>query len=352
MDELVEAVAPAPDRGHYQEVTDEADKLVIVLGSEVNAEREQDWAENSGYLPDDRELARYLARTARLGEAADDLAEIAQRVRTFRGDGRIFPWLRSALAVDSEPGPVHATIARLPELFERAGRGRHHPLIVTPKYDLALEHALRAQGEPYDVAVYVAREAERGGHPTGEPCFVHIPHDAEYLNPKDVPAGWSFGPIPITVGNAYSSFPIITGPNGGELLRTIVVRINGSVDDERAGFPWTKNFVITEDQYIDYLSNGSASETIPAQILAQLRDSCFLFLGYEISDWRLRVFLKRLCGSSEVLGSGAQHWAVERDPDELDSRLWSRLRVNLFRSSVTEYLAGLERFLEGIKPAA
>ena len=212
MDELIEAVAPRPDRGRYQEVADEADKLVIVLGSEVNVERDESWHENCGYLPDDRELARYLAEHARQQAETEDLAEIAQRVRTFRGDGRIFPWLRSALAVDAEPSPVHTTIARLPELFERTRRGRHYPLIVTPKYDLAPEHALKAQDEPYDVAVYVTRDAEHEGHATGEPCFVHLPHDAEYLNPRDGSAGWSFGPIPITVGNEYGSFPIVNEP--------------------------------------------------------------------------------------------------------------------------------------------
>ena len=42
-------------------------------------------------------------------------------------------------------------------------------MIVTPKFDVALEQAFREEGEPFDVAVYMAPGTEYAGR------FVHLP---------------------------------------------------------------------------------------------------------------------------------------------------------------------------------
>jgi hypothetical protein len=347
MDKLTQPrIAPAPDEDHYQEVIDEAERLVVFLGSGVNADdHDGTWQEDSGFLPDDEELARYLAQHIDWTHEPADLAEAAQRVHAFK-DTKMFAWLRRVLAVDHAPGPVHTFLAQLPELLEEAGRQKHYPLIVTPVYDLALERALRAQNpsQPFDVAVYVRRDAQPRGSMGEEPSFVHLPWDAEYLDPKDIDVdNWKDGfSIPINAGNnEYNSFPIVNGPNGGELKRIVILRVNGAVDDSDAGFPWEKNYVITEDHYIDYLSDSAA---VPKQIQAQLKESCCLFLGYNIADWRLRVFLKRIWENSETLGS-AQHWAIERDPDKLELRLWAR-RAQLYQSRLSDYVNGLREFLD------
>jgi hypothetical protein len=128
-------------------------------------------------------------------------------------------------------------------------------------------------------------------------------------------------------------------------MRTVIVRINGAIDDIEAGYRWKSNLVITEDHYIDYLNGRPAEEVVPAQILAKLRQASCLFLGYSIADWRLRVFLHWIW-RGESLG-GATHWAVERDPDLLERQFWQRSGVHLYNSSLTDYVTGLDRFLGG-----
>ena len=76
----------------------------------------------------------------------------------------------------------------------------------------------------------------------------------------------------------------------------------------------------------------------------KLRKSNYLFLGYTIADWRLRVFLS---GSGKVLVLGAKYWAVEREPDALERRpLAADKRPALYRSSLTDYLQGLYNYLD------
>ncbi len=311
-------VASLPDEDHYRMIARHAGNLVVFLGADANADdRDGPWSEGSGKLPDDRDLARYLSAHAGLKDAPLHLAEAAQYAGAVHGEMTLFHWVRQALSVDSEPGPVHRCLAGLP-----ARLGNRYQMIVTPKYDSALEKAFIEADERFDVAVYMAPGTAEQGK------FVHLP--------------WEALPQTISMPNHYDDFPIIAGEH--RLERPIIVRINGGVDDPSAGFRWADNYVITEDHYIDYLSGCSASEVIPSQLLAKLTRANYLFLGYTIADWRLRVFLQRIW-SGPKLGR-AKYWAVEREPDALTRDLWQQAGVSLYQSSLTDYLDGLYDFLD------
>jgi SIR2-like domain len=133
------------------------------------------------------------------------------------------------------------------------------------------------------------------------------------------------------------------------LQRTVIVRINGTVNDPEAGFPWQDNYVITEDHYIDYFSGRAPEEVVPGQVLAKLKRANYLFLGYTIADWRLRVFLQRVWKGSRL--GRAKYWAVEYDPDVLERDLWQQAGVSLYQIRLTDYLNGLYDYL-GDHPAA
>jgi SIR2-like domain/TIR domain len=315
-------IQPA-DHEHYQALVDEADNLVIFLGAGANADdHEGPYLPGEPMLPDDSDLAAYLAAKARLKSGQRELAEVAQYARMVRGEPRMLSWVKEILAVDSEPGPVHNYLAQLPARLEGLGLEKRYQMIVTPKFDVALEKALIKAKEPFDVAVYMAPGTQYAGR------FVHIPWRSVEAHPVVAP-------------NEYDMFPIVG--DDFELTRTVIVRINGAVDDRAAGYRWKKNYVITEDHYIDYLGGRPAEEVVPGQILAKLRQASCLFLGYTIADWRLRVFLHWIWPGES--SNSATHWAVERNPDMLERQFWQRSGVPLFRSRLTEYVEGFDRFL-------
>jgi len=299
-----------------------ADNLVVFLGADANADdRDEPWREGSGTLPDDSDLARYLASQVELDNAPRHLAEVAQYAGTVEGEPKLFQLVNQVLRVDADPGPVHRDLARLP-----ARLGHRYQMIVTPKYDVALEKALRQANEAFDVAVYMAPGTGQAGR------FVHVP--------------WGQSPLPpIEKPNEYSELPIAAGDH--KLRRTVIVRINGAVSDQLAGFRWEDNYVITEDHYIDYLNGRSAEEVVPAQILAKLKNSSYLFLGYTIGDWRLRVFLQRIWKGPKLR---AKYWAVEHRPTVLEKELWTQAGVSLYQSSLTDYLKRLHAFLDEQHP--
>ena len=315
------AVAPPPQGGHYEEVVrlllEEGSVVVPFLGPGANScDRTEPWREgDSTYLPDADELAAYLALKLDSAAAQPDLASVSQSISVAKGPGDLYMALRRALPSGPPPGSVHRFLAGLPAAMAKLGQADRYQLIVTTNYDDALERAFDDAEEPYDVAVYIARGRDKGR-------FVHVPNDGE--------------PGVVADANGYAEFPIDAF---GRVERTVIMKIHGAVDRARGPYSWRDNYVITEDDYIDYMSVGDIESIVPQQLLGKLRDyGHFLFLGHAVRDWNLRVFLIRIFGGQQQPNTS---WAIQRQPNRLDDRFWQRIGVDLSAISLDEYVREL-----------
>jgi SIR2-like domain len=182
-------------------------------------------------------------------------------------------------------------------------------VVVTTNYDDLLERAYRAAGEEFDVLTYLATEGK----------FVHIPPDGE---PRVIERG---------AANSY----LLPQDARRNLIRPAIIKLHGAVDRvERS----RDSFVISEDHYIDFLSRFNAQDLVPAPILAKLAESNFLFLGYSLRDWNLRVILYRLWREQRL---GSQSWAIQRHPMSFERKFWSLRRVELLDIDLDEYIQRL-----------
>ena len=90
----------------------------------------------------------------------------------MNGSGPLYDELHRRFEEAVEPQPVHRFLAALPKLSRE--RGAAHQLIVSTRYDLALERAFEEAGEEVDVVTYVATGPFRGKFwhraPGEEPC--------------------------------------------------------------------------------------------------------------------------------------------------------------------------------------
>jgi DNA-binding SARP family transcriptional activator len=240
-----------------------------------------------------------------------DLARVSQYVATMKGFGPLYDELHSRFEAAVEPGPLHRFLARLPALLRE--RGAPHQLIVTTNYDLALERAFEEAEEEVDIVAYVATGPHRGH-------FWHRP-------PGEAPR-------PIDVPNTYATELSLD-------RRTILLKLHGAVDPlpERE---W-ESFVITEDDYIDYLGRSELTAVVPVSLAAKLRRSHFLFLGYEMADWNLRLILNRIWGERPV---GYRSWAIQPTPSPLAQAFWRRYDVTTVDVDPHAYLELLESRLE------
>ena len=116
--------------------------------------------------------------------------------------------------------------------------------------------------------------------------------------------------------------------------------------------PKRDSYVVTEDGYIDYLADGDVGAQIPFSVRERMADSHFLFLGYSMRDWNLRVILKRIWGAQQL---DLKSWAVQRAPgdaavQEIEEALWrDRGDVDLLYVPLKEYV---ERLDGDMTPAA
>ena len=309
---------PAPDPEHFDELArlllEEGSLVVPFLGPGANScDRTEPWRDtDSAYLPDSEELAAYLAERLGMEPTPAGLALVSQSLSIAKGPGDLFMAVRRALPPHQPPRSVHRFLADLPAVLHDRGAPERCQLIVTTNYDNALEQAFDEADEPYDVAVYIARGREKGR-------FVHIPCDGE--------------PQLVADPNTYAGFPIDAF---GRIERTVIVKVHGAVDRPQGPFAWRDNYVITEDDYIDYMSDGEIESIVPQQLLGKLRlYSHFLFLGHEMHDWSLRVFLIRIFGDR---GLSNASWAVQRESSRFDERFWQRVGVDLVAAPLGEYV--------------
>jgi hypothetical protein len=314
---------PRPDPEHYQDLIKDMREgtVVPVLGPGANScGRTDAWDAGAGSLPDAEELAAYLA--SKLGEKSmpADLAQISQSISVDQGED-LYRWLRQAMPSSFDPSPVHRFLAELPDELQGSQGAQPRQLIVTTNYDDALERAFEDAREPYDLAVYMASGDDQGH-------FVHFPFDGE--------------PAVIRNAKGYMKFPI--GDNY-EVERTVIVKIHGATDGARGPYEWRNNYVITEDDYITYMSTGPIEEIVPAQIRDTLRQSHFLFLGYNamrntMRDWNLRVFLKRIFPEGRLR---SKSWAVQKDTQKSDKDFWIGMGVSsLYVIPLVEYASELK----------
>jgi hypothetical protein len=303
--------------------------IVLVLGSGANAaDRQTPWQDGSGSLPDTSELARHLARRFHIQAQTDDLARVSQHVSLTEGRADLYRTLRELLIkADAAPSSVHCSVARLPARMREHGR-ESYQLVITTNYDTALERAFDAVHEAYDLVVFVATGQHRGR-------FVHVP----WWDPD------SLGARPIVMPNEYVDLPI---DEEGELERTVIVKLHGGGADLGRSWPTLRdNFVVTEDDYIGYLTQSPVEGLIPLQILDKVRDSHLLFLGYRVRDWSLRVFLQRVWGEHPL---EARSWATDPAPDVVERALWDHFGVKVIEEPVAEFMNQLERELGRLAP--
>ena len=261
------------------------------------------------YLPNGKELARWLAETFEYPELAeiDDLLRVSQYLELMEG-GELYQTLHGIFDADYEPRPVHRFLAEIQPALREHGTGSQ--VILTTNYDDALERAFVDAGESYDLIIYVSTNPvdQRGR-------FMHFP-------PGDA------SPVPIVAPNEYGGLDLSK--------RAVILKLHGAVKRNR-NFD-EDNYVITEDHYIDYLTRSDITSLLPQPIPTKLRNSHFLFLGYSLGDWNLRVILRRIWGEQ---GLEFPSWSIQFQPDKFETAFWAERKVAILDYDVDDYVERL-----------
>ncbi len=329
---------------HFRQIVEELKRgrVIPFLGAGVNLcgnprppEEPEAWKAKS-LLPSGAELSRHLAQRFSYADAQSnwDLMRVSQFASVMEGNGPLYEELQQLFSRDYPPTTLHTLLANVPRLLREKGSKAGLPLIITTNYDEVLETAFDAAGEPFDlVSYFVERDHQRGK-------FWHLPDASTHFR-QGRAAGAAIESAPwvlIAQPNTYADFPV--------RQRTIILKIHGAVD--RASVEHS-SFVITEDDYIDYLSRMDFANPLPKKLQELMKYARYLFLGYGLRDWNLRVVLQRIWGEQRLT---YQSWAIQLAPQDIDRKSWAMRKVDILDMRLEDYAPQLEDAIAKAAPMA
>ena len=257
------------------------------------------WARGeANCLPNGGELADYLAkRTEFPADEFPDLAKVAQYYNVVGGREALDGELHEIFDCDYPLTPLHTFLAEVPKPL----------LIVTTNYDDLIERAFDAKGREYDVVIHTT-DPEIGDR------LLWRQH----------------GSNKITEVNANRLDIDLDAV-------TVIYKMHGAVDRQQPG---RDQYVITEDDYIDFLTRMTKNKAIPAIFAEPFQIRHFLFLGYGLRDWNLRVVLNRI-EKDMRRQKGARSWAIQYNPSPLEQRFWQERGVEVYNKMLDELVLEL-----------
>lgn len=264
------------------------------------------------FLPTGAELSRRLAKEVAFPADDEhdltDLPKVASYFVEAAARRRLRDDLREVFDRDLDPCDIHTYLANLLTPL----------LIVTTNYDDLTERAFAKANRPYDLVV----------HPTDR---------------KDLAASvfwWRSG----------AAEPETVLPNSLFIdlkTTTVIYKMHGSVNRV---LPKWDSYVVTEEDYVDFLARMMVETAVPALFLSHFRTRSFLFLGYGLRDWNLRLVLKTLrtvpTGPEAAAGAAdddeaLRSWAIQFQPSRLETELWRARDVNIYDVDINAFVQRL-----------
>ena len=257
------------------------------------------------YLPSGSDLARSLAKDAKFPSNNDadltDLLKVSSYYVDVSSRGSLRRELRSVFADKSKKYSCNALHRFLAQIADNM-------MVVTTNYDTLLERAFIDAQKPYDLVVYPADNESYGNaifwwrHGVAEP---------ELLKPQEI--------------------------DGAELGKTnVIFKMHGSVREEVD--KWD-SFVITEEDYIDFLSRMESA--VPSAFSEYFSSKSFLFLGYGLKDWNLRLLLRKI--RRKPSSTQPTSWAMQLDPSALDEDLWEKRGVKIYNVRLEDFVVEMQK---------
>jgi len=285
--------------------------------------------DQSEYLPGGAELSEYLAEEFMYRESdRKDLLRVSLHTALEQGERPLYEKLHDVFSPAYPPTSVHRLLANIPRVLREKGyRSAGDPdvqryIIVTTNYDCVLEQAFRDAGESFHLLWYM-----NAVNPELKGKFLHSP-----------PGGQ-----PEMIRNPDEYLKIKTDPD----QYPIIIKIHGAVNQSERDSD-EDSYVITEEDYVDYLTRLDAPLFLPAPSPVSFLKNHFLFLGYSLRDWNMRAMLYRVWRQRR---RSIRSWAIQLHPQIMDEKLWSKMDVDIIDCDLHHYVDLLGERIGKLEPA-
>jgi hypothetical protein len=262
------------------------------------------WEPGKPFTPFGYELATTLANAARYpirDGRSPDLALVASFTEHVQGNRPyIDRKLHQYFSVECEPGLLQTKLAAIEAT----------KLYLTTNYDDLIEKSLITR-QPHLVV-----DRGSGGllvQAAGEaPCLVS------------------------PIGNDLHKR--LHHPETDQPSHPIVFKLHGSVDksDKR-----NDAYLITEEDYVDFLGRTGDSYILPPYVAGLMEGKSFLFLGYSLSDWNVRVILRKILKQNP----DRRIWAIVSGHSAAEQELWQARYLKIYPMDLRTFAEELVKYL-------
>jgi hypothetical protein len=273
-----------------------------------------------------------LAPLLRRLDVAPDLALVASWAEHVQGHRRaVERKLREAFDVECSPGILQTKLAAIEATC----------LYVTTNYDDLVEKAL-ASRKPHVIVDRGSKGLQVFAAGNNAP-IISLGHDS----PKPIrrrartsrSEAQEISPAASPVGDDL--YKLLNDPQTGQPSHPILFKMHGNVDKND---PRNDCYLITEEDYVDFLGR-SAGSYVPPYIGRLMEGKDFLFLGYSLEDWNVRVILRKLLSRSP--SGSVKFWAIVNGHSEAEQQVWQSQHLNIYpmdlRIFANELAAELDR---------
>lgn len=271
--------------------------LVAFLGSAASAvyrpTLNEEWSPGKSFLPFGFELAKDLAKAGSfpINGEKPDLPLVASYYANVSGDPTLLKLrLRRAFNVNCQPGMLHRLLATTEQPL----------LIVTTNYDDMMERAFTLKSRSYHLVV------DRGKK------------GVVWVRRSDGKAG------DVNANKLTQELKEFDCP--------IVYKLHGCLDRDNSD---NDHFLITEQDYVDFL--GRSTLLVPQYLWNRMEEKNFLFLGYSLVDWNVRVLLRKLRNPSTLGAEDRRSWAIIRHPGAADEAIWRKHGIEMFDCDLQQF---------------
>jgi hypothetical protein len=263
------------------------------------------WQPGKPFLPFGNELAASLAAAAMYPPDIGPIPELAviaswaEHVQGSRLD--VERELHQCFQVDSKPGLLHRNLASINGTM----------LYLTTNYDDLLEKALSPR-QPH----VIIDGGDRG-------LWVRV-------------AGEPARKVSL---NGDELYKLLDDPTTQRPSRPIIYKMHGSIE---ATDDSSDAYLITEEDYVDFLGRANDSY-LPAYVSGLMKGRNFLFLGYSLADWNIRVILRKILRRAEK--ERVRIWAIVSGRSPAEQEIWQAHNLNIYSLDVRTFAEELAKYL-------
>lgn len=283
-------------------------------------------AKSEPYPPSAKVLANALATSSNYQalEWPRPLLPVSSYYQFTFDRRKLWDSLQAIFENKSSPTKTHELVARAARWHQNSAPYGEY-LIITTNYDRLMELALDQLGVAYCVLT-VDRDDYRV-----DARFSHSMQgwlglgDQDY---RDFVAQNQMRPSPELFSFSSHPKPVV-----------MLFKIHGCLYPERNG---SDSIVLSDEDYIDYLSHSGGNGLIPAALLPVMENTGFLFLGYSFRDWNIRGIYKTLVKKRHSRRS-VRDYAVSLHCSHYESAFFQHSAIHILETELMTFQDQIRR---------